>query len=440
MIDELYNALCEIPLLDAHTHIDAGHMGARGLYDILLYHMVISDLYSAGCPDGHRMPEEPDEAEIEARVKNALPYIKYIQNTSCFWGVKTILKDLYGWEESITQANWRRLDAVIRGKSGDNWAKEILNRANIKRVSTELWRGQGGLHDEVFQYSLEWAFFTRNQWNTYDTALLELEHAWNQETPGAPLGVTADKEALNFKKKIKDIDDVTQAVAHYCDKIPYDKIISTASHLSTDITYASVTREQMIEALKNRANAKEKERDIYANYINELYYGALSEKCAKIVLNYSIGAEPLPYESGSKLRTETVFELANMLDKYKNLKFSFYLSSLHQNQAMCTLARELPNVSLSAYWWHNFFPSSICRMIAQRLDMLPANKQVGFFSDAYCVDWAYAKAMIVRKQLAKVLAEKIAQGQYSFDEALAIARQIVYETPQELCYMEPSDF
>jgi hypothetical protein len=440
MTNELYGELCEIPLLDAHTHIDAGHMGARGLYDILLYHMVISDLYSAGCPDGGRLSEDPDEAEIEGRIAAALPYLKHIQNTSCFWGMKIILKDLYGWEEDITEANWHRLDAMIRDKAGEKWAKEILNRAKIKRISTELWRGQGGLHDEVFQYSLEWAFFTRNQWNTFDTALLELEHAWNQDVPGAPLGVTADKEALNFKKKIKNIGDVDEAVNHYCEKTPYDKIISTASHLSTDITYAPVTREQMAKALSNRANAGEAERDIYANYINELYYEKLSEKPRKIVLNYSIGAEPLPYESGSKLRTETVFELAAVLNKYKNLNFSFYLSSLHQNQALCTLARELPNVSLSAYWWHNFFPNSIRQVMSQRLDMLPANKQVGFFSDAYCVEWAYAKAVIVRKQLAQVLAEKIAQGQYSFEGALAIAKQIVYETPQELCYMVPSDF
>ncbi|MCL1793786.1 MAG: hypothetical protein FWG34_07945 [Oscillospiraceae bacterium] len=440
MKNEIYNELCKIPMLDAHTHIDASHMCARGLHDILLYHMVISDLYSAGCPEGSRLSEEPGEAEIEQRIKSALPYIKHIQNTSCFWGMKTILCDLYDWEEDITEENWRKIDAVIRAKSEQKWAKEILGKTNIKRVSTELWRGHGGLHDEVFQYSLEWAFFTRNQWNTYDTALLELEHAWNQDIPGAPLGVTADKESLNFKKKIKDIDDVAEAVRHYCEKIPYEKIISTASHLSTDITYAPVTREQMVEALKNRAGAGEIERDIYANYINELYYKALSEKSAKIVLNYSIGAEPLPYESGSKLRTETVFELAGLIDKYKNLNFSFYLSSQHQNQALCTLARELPNVSLTAYWWHNFFPWSIRQLISQRLDMLPANKQVGFFSDAYCVDWVYAKAMIVRKQLAEVLAEKIAQGQYSFESALATAKQIVYETPRQLCYMEPSDF
>ena len=427
-------------MIDVHTHIDASHMSARGLHDIMLYHMVISDLYSSGCDDGSRLSEEPDEAETETRIKNALPYLKYIRNTSCYWGLKIILRDLYGWEDDITEDNWSKLDNIIRDKYNSVWAKKILNKAGIKRVGTELWRGHDGIADDVFQYGLEWSFFTRNQWNTYDTALLELEHAWNQEIPGAPLGVTADRSKLNFKRVIKNIDDVSEAVKHYCEKIPYDKITNIASHLSTDISYASATREQMITALKNRDNAGEKERDIYANYINELYLEELSRQNKKIMLNYSIGAEPLPYESGSKLRTETVFELAALFDKYRNLNFSLYLSSLHQNQALCTLARELPNVSLSAYWWHNFFPSSIRQVMAQRLDMLPSNKQVGFFSDAYCVDWTYAKAEIIRRQLAEVLAGKIEQGQYNFDSAILIAEQILYKTPQELCCMQPGDF
>jgi len=306
-------------------------------------------------------------------------------------------------------------------------------------VSTELWRGRGGVADDVFQYSLEWAFFTRNQWGLFDTALLELEHAWNQEVPGAPLAVAADRKGLDFARKIRDIDDVAEAVRHYCDRIPYDRIISVASHFSTDIAYAPVTREQMTAALKNRDCAGEKERDIYAGYINELYYAELAEKAAqgkKTLLNYSLGAEPLPFETGSKLRTETVFELAALFDRYRNLNFSLYLSSTRQNQALCTLARELPNVSLSGYWWHSFFPASIRQIMAERLDMLPANRQAGFFSDAYCVDWAYAKAVMVRRQLAEVLAGKVGQGQYTFDGAVAIAGQILFETARELCGME----
>ena len=41
------------------------------------------------------------------------------------------------------------------------------------------------------------------------------------------------------------------------------------------------------------------------------------------------------------------------------------------------------------------------------------------------------------KQIARVLAERILRGQYTRDEALSIARAILYETPQSLLGMVP---
>jgi len=98
--------LRQTKLIDAHTHIYADFPAARGIADILLYHMVVSDLYSAGCPSGTRLSNRPTEDEVERRVTEALPYLPYIKNTSCFWGVRMILKDLYGWEREITADNW----------------------------------------------------------------------------------------------------------------------------------------------------------------------------------------------------------------------------------------------------------------------------------------------------------------------------------------------
>jgi hypothetical protein len=73
---------------------------------------------------------------------------------------------------------------------------------------------------------------------------------------------------------------------------------------------------------------------------------------------------------------------------------------------------------------------------AERLDMLPVNKQVGFFSDAYCVEWVYGKALLVRKQLARVFADKIQADQYTLGDAVSIARSILYESPQTLLGMK----
>ena len=435
---ELFEELCSIPMLDVHTHIHAGYPTARGLDDILLYHMVVSDLYSAGCPDGARLPEVPSEEERVRRLERAIPYIPYIQNTSCWWGVRLILSELYGWTDGITAENWRVLDARIREKSQDpGWVREIMRKANIQRTVTELWRGDGDRHPDIFQYSAEWSFFTRSQWGQYDTALLELEHAWNQEEPGAPLPVTADRASLNFAKTVRTMDDVYAAIEHYCTKMPADRILSTASHLSTNMNYRSVTAAEMEKALKNREGAGEAERDIFANFIHDAYLARIAETAPGLVLQYSMGAEPLPFETSAKLRTETVSEIASIFARYPQIKFNIFNASYHQQQTLNTLARELPNVSLSGYWWHNFFPQYIRQTFGARLDMVAANKNAAFFSDAYNMDWAFAKAYIIRRQMAEVFAEKIAQGQYTKESALRIARQLVFETPQTLLGVVP---
>jgi len=97
--NELAEGLLQTPMLDAHTHLTGGRLGARGLHDILLYHMVVSDLYAAGCPSGARLTEYPgwpSREEAHARLREAIPYLSYVQKTSCFWGVRIILRDLYG--------------------------------------------------------------------------------------------------------------------------------------------------------------------------------------------------------------------------------------------------------------------------------------------------------------------------------------------------------
>jgi len=221
------------------------------------------------------------------------------------------------------------------------------------------------------------------------------------------------------------------------DSIPYQQVISTATHLSTDIDYHPVNDSEMEAALSRRQQAKARERDMYASYINEAFLTALEEHGNEIVCQFSFGAEPLPYETGSRLSQRTIAQLAEIVTRHPKLRFQCFLASRHADQSLCTLARELPNLSLAGYWWHNFFPEAIRQVMAERLDMLPTNRQIGFFSDAYCVEWSYAKAVMVRKIMAQVLAQKIEQGQYAVEDALAIAHAILYESPQSLLGMRP---
>ena len=466
-MDDLETALGEIPILDIHTHLVGGRLGARGLHDVLLYHMVISDLYSAGCPNGARLtqfPGWPTDKEAHQRIEEALPFLPHIRNTSSFWGVRTILRELYGWSEEITKNNWRKLDALIRERADDRaWHHSVLDRLNIRRTGTELARRGSGEDDDRLQYALEWGFFTRCQWGEFDTALYELERCWGRapESP-SPIGSGARSKT---ERTIRSLADVHAAVDHYVSSIPYGQVLSTATHISTDINFRLVSDAEMEAALARRevgrvcpqrAAATQEtpdgalgtdapypggpaDRDIYASYVNELFLTKLEAHGHEIVFQFSLGAEPLPFETASRLSQRTIGQLGEMIARHPRLRLQCFLSSRHANQSLCTLARELPNFSLAGYWWHNFFPDVVRQVIAERLDMVPLNKQIGFFSDAYCVEWTYAKAMIVRKQLAKVLNEKIEQGQFTRDEALLIGRAILFESPQSLLGMAPRE-
>ena len=435
---DLEEALAEVPVLDIHTHLVGGRLGARGLHDVLLYHMVVSDLYAAGCPSGSRLtqyPGWPTREEAHARLAEAVPYLPYVRNTSSTWCVRIVLADLYGWREPITEDNWRRLDDLVRERADDRaWHHSVLDRLNVRRTGTEIARRGHGEDDERLQYALEWGFFTRCQWGEFDTALYELERCWGR-SPESPAPIGGARPPA--KRVIRTLADVHAALAHYVNAIPYGQVLSTATHLSTDIDYHLVSDGEMEDALSRRNRAGPRERDVYASYVNEKFLGALERRGGEIVFQFSFGAEPLPYETGSRLSQRSIAQAGEMIGRHPGLRFQCLLASRHANQSLCTLARELPNFSLAGYWWHNFFPDVIRQVIAERLDMLPANKQVGFFSDAYCVEWAYAKAVLVRKQLARVLAEKIEQGQYGRDDALAVARAVLYHSPRSLLGMKP---
>jgi glucuronate isomerase len=440
LVRDLEEGLAEIPILDIHTHLIGGRLGARGLHDVLLYHMVISDLYAAGCPPGKRLTEYPGcptEQEARDRIEQAIPFLRSIRNTSSYWGVRIILSDLYGWHEPLSAENWRRLDAMIRERADDrSWQHGILDRLNIQRTGTEIARRGDGEDDDRLQYSLEWGFFTRCQWGEFDTALYELERCWGRSPYESPSPIAGGGRPP-VGRTIHSLNDLHEAVHYYAKSIPYDQILSTATHVSTDIDFRSVTERELEVALSKRQAAGPQERDIYASYVNEAFLNALEQNRDSIVYQFSFGAEPLPYETASRLSQKAIAQMAETIGRHPKLRFQCFLASRHANQSLCTMARELPNLSLAAYWWHNFFPDTIRQVMSERLDMLPVNKQVGFFSDAYCVEWTYAKVVLVRRIMAQVFSQKIEQGQYSQGEALSIARAILYESPQSLLNMRP---
>src|SRR2546430_15110774 len=74
---DLYSALCAIPLIDPHSHIDPLAPVSRSLDDILGYHYYTELAHSAG------MSHEPLRKEVSARdrVRAILGHMGRVDNT-----------------------------------------------------------------------------------------------------------------------------------------------------------------------------------------------------------------------------------------------------------------------------------------------------------------------------------------------------------------------
>jgi len=435
IFNDVFKILSNCKKIDIHTHLTSGRLMARGLDDIMLYHMVNSELYSAGSAYGDRVTEDRDEEEAEKRLEEAVPYVPFIRNTPLYRTVRTILKDLYDWSDEITPGNWRALHTCIKNSNKDDKARtcETLDRCKIVKLGTEITRRADGRDDDIFDYALEWAFFARAQWGQPDIALFELERAWNAKEPERPVPVTMKKEDRPlFKKTITSPENIKEAVAHYCSLIPYSDLTATTQHISTDIRYGTYSEDELALALKNRENAGKNEQSIYTSAIMAEFLRELQKHSNEIVFQFSIGAEALPYESGARLGQDTIRQLSDFIAEYPDLSFMCFNASRHCHQSLCTLVRELPNFSMAGFWWHSFFPGVMSEMIEERLDTIPVNRQCGYFSDAYSIDWVYGKNELLLTQYARVFSEKIEIGQYTLDDVEYIAEQIFFETPIKL--------
>src|SRR5438477_1655237 len=82
---DLYLALCQIPLIDPHSHIDPHHPTARSLDDILGYHYYTELAHSAGMEKGVLGKDVPPPE----RVRSILYHLSELDNTAQYtWFVE----------------------------------------------------------------------------------------------------------------------------------------------------------------------------------------------------------------------------------------------------------------------------------------------------------------------------------------------------------------
>jgi glucuronate isomerase len=407
----LQAAVDQVPTVDIHSHIDFQCPAASDINDIVFYHYIVSELAAAGMSPAHLSPKMPPRDRLRA----ALPYLPRIANTSTYWALQIILRDLYHVDGPLTGQTWMALCDRVEAEATDprRVATVLERHACIRRTFlTFQWDATWEeLDTRFFAPTVRMEPLVSRPWD--DVLLQALEHRTQHIVHSAA--------------------DITTAIQRLASSWRDQGVVAVAASFEQEQPreWAAIPPSRVDAALR-ALHRGEGLSDEEADDLNVFTLRSLLAACdaLRIPMQIMLGIRGL--SGGLRLpvtRPDVLAALASLFADFPNMRFDVALANPAQAHELASYAKMHPNVWVAGYWWYALYPSVIRRMLRERIEMLPGNKINGFFSDAYCVEWSYAKVRLVRRQIAHVLGDMVEEGYLEEEQAITLAADLLDRNP-----------
>ena len=418
--EAIREALAEVRVVDPHCHLRPHKPTADNLADIVLYHHVWIELVSAGMDQfavtRAGLPHELVEPQMEPleRVRRALPYFPRTENTAAGLMLRWLLRDLYGIER-LTEANLEQVASLVeeRGRQA-GWQEELLRGRCGIEASITVERGTpcgAAVHLASEGIPVNLADGKRSP----GQVLAAMEQRLGREIRSA-----ADFRSLLAKVVREELPDGCRFVGVW--PLPYLTPLGASE--------AAATR-----ALRRAREGHPLGPEELGGFSYYALISLLEELRATPVrtVQVIVGAEVLPpHRSITHWSGSFTGAMGRIANAHEEFRFNLSSASDAYTQDIAILAKHIPNVSVAGYWWHTFYPFYIRKSLETRLDMVPGNKVIAYFSDAYHAEWCYPKLRLVKEIAADVLAERVERGWYSLDLALDLVQRLFCDNAREI--------
>jgi glucuronate isomerase len=167
----------------------------------------------------------------------------------------------------------------------------------------------------------------------------------------------------------------------------------------------------------------------------------IAEFCRDFRLPFDlmIGVNRRVYERGV-YQGQDLFDQRTSLLQYKELfnafpdvTFPISVLTSAQNQELVAYSWIFPNVLPNAHWWYSNTPPYIKKDLVERLTAVPKTKLIGYYSDAYKLEFVKPKYAMYRRILANVLAyEFVRPGVLSEADAVALGTRLLRDNVKEV--------
>ena len=418
--EELYRAITACPLIDVHSHLPRNQLAAENLESVVLYHMLRYPLRAAGVLETDLWPGRDIHA-ASGNPANAIASHPKIASTSFAWALRTILRDLYDFDEQLSGENVETLRRTFADKTASpSWGRDVLRKAGVVRVMSSQTRVpplEEGQADPGIRFTIERG---------------ATPHAFEYR----PWKDFLDGFEKQCNVSVRTMHDFREGCRKFYDAFDWSDKHGLVSWISSIAdftpTHDTLLNESMAAVRAGRDLPPADEALLRAGMVRAMLTAAAEHtRVFQLVYGMEFQASGMPHPV-AKVHPSFAPTLSYLVADFPQLQFDLLNGYENDEPTLCSLALAHDNVSMSSFWWHTFYPSVMKACWHRRLDMVPVSKLCGFFSDGYCVDWIYARVRMTQRVLAIVLAEKVEQGFYSESQAMDVARALLFETPKSL--------
>jgi glucuronate isomerase len=404
LLQRLFDQLDSLMLIDPHTHINPLRPASTTLAEILGYHYYTELIHSAGMPR-----DQVDQAGLSPKelVARLVAGIEPLENTAQYSWLIEISREFFGFaDERLTPDNWEPLfDRSAKQMAAADWPDRVLQQSRIEAVflTNDFDDPLDGFNTNCYVPCL------RTDDLVFHLAKPDVRERLERASGIAVGGPASVRQAIG-----RLFEHFTRRGARAC-----------AISLPPDFVPQRVSEFEAEQAMP------------------QFVFWTLTEFCAEFRLPFDlmIGVNRNVYEAGV-YQGRDLFDSRVSLIQYRQLfnafpEVTFPISVLASvtNQELVSYSWIFPNVVTHGHWWYSNTPPFIEHDLAARLTAVPTNKQIGYYSDMYKLEFALPKFAMFKRILAKTLAERfVIDRGWSEERAVALGRQVLRGNVERVFY------
>jgi glucuronate isomerase len=415
---ELFDEMSGWPIFDPHSHIDPRRPAARNLDEVLGYHYYTELAHAAGMPADQVAPG----LAPKVRVRNLAEFLGRIDNTVQYSWLLEIARTFHGFShDRITPQNVGELyERAEQERDGEAWDREVWSRTQLEAV----------VLTNEFDDPLE-------GWDTRqyvpclrtDDLVLKLHE---------PATVERLRRASNVD--VQDFASLREALGRLFEHFVAHGARACAISLPPDFVPHRATPKQAVTPIRRALHQMDLRPDEHAE-IRRVVFWTLAEFCAEFRLPFDLmigpvrNVYPAGVAGGRDLfdRRVSLYDFRELFNHFSGVTFPISTLAPDAAAELVAFAWIFPNVVPLGHWWYSNVPEFIAADLRARLQAVPKVKLVGYYSDAYKLEFVLPKFNMYRRILAETLAEDAVRGRgWSLDRALELARLVLLSNPRRI--------